>query len=75
MEIEVWKPIEGYEGIYEVSSFGRVKSLARTFICGNGSLRKTSDKILAFSEKLSYYRVTLYKNGSYKIKAVHRLVA
>lgn len=35
MEIEVWKPIEGYEGIYEVSSFGRVRSLDRVVDFGN----------------------------------------
>lgn len=29
-KIEIWKPVIGYEGLYEVSSFGRVRSLDRT---------------------------------------------
>lgn len=30
---EIWKPIPGYEGMYEVSSEGRIKSLERDIIC------------------------------------------
>lgn len=33
---EIWKPIKGYEGLYEVSNIGRVKSLVRTIIRKNG---------------------------------------
>ena len=34
--MEIWKDIEGYEGLYQVSSFGRVRSLDRTVICKDG---------------------------------------
>lgn len=34
---EIWKDIEGYEGLYQISNFGRVKSLSRLRINGKGS--------------------------------------
>lgn len=56
---EEWQPIKGYEGIYEVSNFGRVKEI-------------DTDRILTQSiVKKGYLIVRL----SYKIKTVHRLVA
>lgn len=66
---EIWKPIEGYEGLYEVSNLGNVRSLGngktwkeprirKTNICNNG-----------------YHSVSLYKNGKEKRFLVHRLVA
>lgn len=33
---EIWKPVEGYEGLYEVSNTGKVKSLKRTVKAYNG---------------------------------------
>ena len=58
---EIWKDIKGYEGLYQVSNFGRVKS---------------STKILANRlSKRGYYIVTLYKNAKGVTKTVHRLVA
>lgn len=36
MSEEIWKPVVGFEGAYEVSNMGRVRSLDRTIICGNG---------------------------------------
>lgn len=65
--IEVWKDIEGYEGIYMVSNLGRVKSL------GNKSNHKT-DVILKQSTQ-RYKRVTLYDGVKRKSYMVHRLVA
>lgn len=59
---EIWKPIAGYEGIYEVSSFGRIRSVV------NGLLL-TSD------EARGYLRVTLFRNGVRNRQPVHRLVA
>ena len=37
--IERWKPVKGYEGIYEVSSHGRVRSLDRTVNYSNGQIQ------------------------------------
>jgi hypothetical protein len=63
---EEWKPIIGYEGYYEISSFGRVKSLPR--VKCKGIIRKP--KI----DKFGYHRMFLSKNGVSKDFAVHRLV-
>ncbi len=63
---EVWKAIAGYEGLYAVSSYGRIRS----FQYGS---RKTV-KILDLTTK-RYVKVGLRKNGEYKTFWVHRLVA
>ena len=67
MEEEVWKPIKDYEGLYEVSNLGRVKSL------NYKGTRK--GKILKNSECNGYLTVSLTKNGKPKTFYVHRLVA
>lgn len=72
---EIWKPIRGYEGLYEVSNLGRVRSLARTdtgYRCGR---KPTYDKELAYYLVRGYYAVVLYKRGKQKHFLVHRLVA
>lgn len=63
-----WKDIEGYEGLYQVSNTGKVRSL---------NYNKTGQKkILKLGiEKRGYKHVTLYKNNKRKIFKVHRLVA
>lgn len=66
--IEQWKPVEGFEGLYEVSNLGRVKSL------GNNKSRK--EKILKSGKNgPGYLFVYLYRNGKRKMSKVHRLVA
>lgn len=72
---EIWKDIEGYEGLYQVSNFGEVKSLERTKTNGKGIV-KIEEKILTQNiTNWGYYRVALYKNGTRKYHRVHRLVA
>ena len=73
---EIWKPIAGYEGCYEVSNLGRVRSLPRlvknngVFVRGGRLLKQTGIK------KGSYLRVVLRdSSGDYKLLLVHRLVA
>ena len=69
---EIWKPVVGYEGFYEVSSWGRVKSLSRIDRLG----RKVEETILSIKpDKDGYSRVSLSKNGKQETKKVHRLVA
>lgn len=73
---EEWKPIEGYEGLYEISNFGRVKSL----VGWNGHKYVKRERILAPSKQQTnpnYSRsiVKLNKNGKSKDFKVHRLVA
>lgn len=66
---EVWKDIEGYEGLYEISNKGNVKSLVNN----NGVAR---EKILKpFIDSYGYEKVRLCKNKTSKIYFVHRLVA
>ena len=71
MENEIWKDVLGYEGIYQCSSLGRVKSLSR--IDKSGHNRKEIIRKL-HSDEFGYLRVPLYKDGKCKNKQVHRLV-
>lgn len=65
---EIWKPIEGYEGLYEVSNLGRVKSFAIPAM--------KQGKILKPNKKSNgYMRIILCKNGVHKFVYIHRLVA
>ena len=69
---EEWRPIEGYEGLYEVSSYGRVRSLDR--YDSNNHFRK--GKVLSpVKNKDGYLQVNLCCNGKYKMFLVHRLAA
>lgn len=73
MKDEIWKPIKGYEGLYEVSNLGNVKSLDRIRVYYNAKLK---GKLLKQNEtKKGYLCVRLYNNGISKSFPVHRLVA
>lgn len=73
---EIWKPIKGYEGQYEVSSFGRVKSLSRKVPGRNGGLKPIRERILKSCIIRGYENVILCQNGkNHKHGLVHRLVA
>lgn len=66
--MEIWKDIKGYEGLYQISNDGNVKSLnyhrtgksklLKTILCNNG-----------------YLYVTLSKNGKHDVRVIHRMVA
>lgn len=71
---EIWKPIPGYEGYYDVSNRGRVRSLVRKSKYGVLSERKTP-RINSMSNRRGYYMTWLYKEGEGKHWLVHRLVA
>ena len=72
---EVWRDITGYEGYYQVSSEGRVKSLARTCTTKGGSKRTIKERILKPGlQKDGYLLVYLYASGKRKTLTVHRLV-
>ena len=75
MEKEVWKCVTGYEGIYEVSNLGRVRSLERIVRKWDG-VRTSKGKILSPATNLhGYLFVQLYKNGRCEMKTIHRIVA
>lgn len=73
VNMEVWKDIKGYEGLYQVSNLGRVKTLPRVAGAGKGYPRK--EKILNAEQIWNgYLRVSLHKDGKYKRFRLHRLV-
>jgi hypothetical protein len=74
-ELEVWKDIPGYEGLYQVSNLGRVKSLPRERITANGFVRKYDGKILKCRAPDRYKLVSLSVNGKIKTYKIHQLVA
>jgi hypothetical protein len=76
MENEIWKSVVGYEGLYEVSNLGRVKSCERKVAGKNGNMKLIKERILKqdLYEK-GYYRVQLFKEGKKQNKKVHRVVA
>lgn len=76
-EIEEWKPIEGYENYYEISNYGRIKSLPHKWVgFGKNINCKTKSKIrITKTNKTGYEQVVLFKNGTSKTFLVHRLVA
>lgn len=63
MSGEEWRDVAGYEGLYQVSSFGRIRSLARKKVL---PVHNTSN---------GYFQVHLYREGKAKYAYVHRLVA
>lgn len=66
MPEEIWKDIEGYEGLYQISNHGRIKSF----------LESKSGKILSATNKTGWYvSVRLAKNGALKTGRIHKLVA
>ena len=69
---EIWKNIEGYENLYQISSIGRVRSLDRFDSIG----RFIKGKILKPRiDKDGYHCIFLSKNGTQKPFKIHRLVA
>lgn len=75
MEKEIWKDIEGYEGYYQVSNLGRVKSLKRFAKHPKGGKKVVNERVLKENlGKKGYLTVSLYRNGG-KTKEIHQLVA
>ena len=70
--LEIWKPIKGFEGLYEISNLGRVKTIGRK--AKNGTFFPT--KLLKLKpNKMGYILVALHKDGKIKRVGLHRLVA
>lgn len=76
MDGEVWKDIPGYEGYYQVSNMGRVKSLDRKIKRINGTIQHRKGVILKQCiHKTGYLIAVLCKNRHNKTIRVHRIVA
>jgi len=73
---EKWKPIKNYEGLYEISNYGRVRSLDRTIKHPTGKDNKRYGHIMKLKiNKSGYYHIGLRKEGKRKWFTVHRLLA
>lgn len=73
--VEEWRDIDGYEGLYQVSKLGRVKSLERRVWNGNSYYIKPEKILKNNLMKNGYCRVTLTKDGKQEQYYIHRLVA
>lgn len=73
---EQWLPIKGYEGLYEISNHGQVKSLARQIKGGwhGDSLRNLKERVLRLGSSDGYPQAMLSREGKKKNCFVHRLV-
>ncbi|MBH4603004.1 NUMOD4 motif-containing HNH endonuclease [Staphylococcus aureus] len=73
---EVWKDVPGYEGYYQASNLGRIKSTERIVKHNCGGPKKISGRILkGHVNKHGYLRVDLSKEGIRKSFSIHRIVA
>tara|TARA_R110000803_G_scaffold171512_2_gene234424 strand:- start:18 stop:524 length:507 start_codon:yes stop_codon:yes gene_type:complete len=73
--MEIWKDVKNYEGRYQISNFGNVKSLERIVKHSRGGDKVVREKILQpGTDGGGYPQVTLHNSGRVTIK-VHRLVA
>jgi len=75
---EVWRPVDGYEGLYEVSNLGRVRTLPKIWYNGKNHATKQSKPSVLLKGSVTIYGyacVQLSKNGRVHGKMVHRLVA
>lgn len=76
LENEVWKPIIGYECYYEVSNFGRIKSLKRITSCKNGVTQERNEKLISTHTNHSNpYSVLTLTIGHSKRYYLHRIIA
>ena len=77
-QIEYWLPILDYEGMYEVSSFGQVKSLARVVERNDGAIMTLKERILkpglSGRKSAQYYSVKLCKECASRTMHIHTLV-
>ena len=77
---EIWKDVVGYEGLYQVSNLGNVRSVERTINMehpryGSAIVKYESKELRGYLNERGYRKVCLTKNKHSKIRFVHRLVA
>lgn len=75
MQEEIWKDVPGYEGLYQVSNLGRVRSLDRLVAVQNGFTRTSKGKIIIPNKSRPYYTVCLSCKNGKKCFLLHRIVA
>ena len=74
--VEIWKDIKDYEGIYQVSSLGNIKSLSRTVNHNKSGVLTIKERLLKLSlDAYGYHHVMLSKNGKVRVNKVHKIVS
>ena len=73
--MELWKDIQGYDGLFQISNLGNVKRKQKTYFCGNNTKRVLEERLIIGEQVKGYRRVALWNNKKYKRVFVHRLVA
>lgn len=77
----IWRPLVGFEDLYEISNYGEVRSVAREFVYydsrwGQNTVRHTKAKLMKSYDSIGGYKfISLRKDGQYFQRYVHRLVA
>jgi len=73
--VEKWLPIPGYEGYYEVSDLGSIRSIDRRVIDKSGRVQHVKQRNLALQNNNGYWACQLWKNNHMKRPLVHVIVA
>ena len=71
---ELWVPVRGYEGLYEVSNYGRVRSVSRVIEGRWGPTKRIGCLLTLTTANGRYMKAALCKDGELKQHQVHRLV-
>lgn len=74
---EIWRPVPDYEGLYEVSNLGQIRSVGRDVSNNRGGLRYMPDLVLTpqiNTKRGGYHSVTLHKEGRKKTVYIHLMV-
>lgn len=75
-EVEIWKDIEGFSGLYQISNLGNVKSLSKKVNSRFGLHRNVRERVMKATDRGNgYLCVCLCKDGSKELHSVHILVA
>lgn len=73
--MKIWKDIPGYEGLYQASNEGQIRSLDRTIMYSDGIAHRCKGRVLKLgTHRCGYLNVHLCKNCTERIFYVHRLV-
>lgn len=72
---EFWKDLVGYEGLYQVSTLGNIRSIDRIEKCGSFFRHRKGKVLKQVINRGGYCQVTLTKDGKGCSKEVHRLIA
>lgn len=73
---EIWRDIKGFEGLYQISNLGRLKSVQRIILRGNGRPITINERIRKSKvQDVGYLKTSLCKDGIHSSHRIHRLIA